>query len=143
MEDRATEKVAEGNRVKGDISTIEDIRLLVDTFYGRARLDDLVGPIFNDTIKDRWPEHLAKLYNFWQTVLLNVQSYSGSPFMAHAKLPVDKPHFERWIQLFHGTIDDLFVGPKADEAKQRAGLMAQMFQYKLASIRNDGTTPIG
>jgi hemoglobin len=86
---------------------------------------------------------LAKLYNFWQTVLLNVQSYSGSPFMAHAKLPVDKPHFERWIQLFHGTIDDLFVGPKADEAKQRAGLMAQMFQYKLASIRNDGTTPIG
>lgn len=111
MEDRATEKVAEGNRVKGDISTIEDIRLLVDTFYGRARLDDLVGLIFNDTIKDRWPEHLAKLYNFWQTVLLNVQSYSGSPFMAHAKLPVDKPHFERWIQLFHGTIDDLFVGP--------------------------------
>ena len=111
---------------KGDIRTIEDVRLLVDTFYGRARLDELVGPIFNDTIQDRWPEHLAKLYSFWQTVLLGEHTYYGSPFMPHSKLPVDKSHFDRWLQLFHATLDELFTGPKADEAKQRSVLMAQM-----------------
>lgn len=127
-------------REKGDIHTIEDVRLLVDTFYGRARLDQLVGPIFNDTIQDRWPEHLAKLYTFWQTVLLGEHTYYGSPFMPHAKLPVDKDHFDRWLQLFHATLNDLFTGPKSDEAKQRSVLMAQMFQFKLAHQGKGGNS---
>lgn len=142
MDHRELNNPVEGKRTKGDITTIEDIRLLVDTFYGRARLDTLVGPIFNETIQDRWPEHLAKLYNFWQTVLLGEHTYYGSPFMPHSKLPIAKPHFERWVQLFHATLEELFTGPKADEAKQRAVLMAEMFQYKLSSIAQDGTVPI-
>lgn len=142
MDDRAMNKPAEGKRAKGDITTLEDIRLLVDTFYGRARTDALVGPVFNDTIQDRWPEHLAKLYTFWQTILLGEHTYYGSPFMPHSKLPVDKSHFDRWLQLFHATLEDLFSGPKADEAKQRSVLMAQMFQFKLAEHARTGTTPI-
>lgn len=129
-------------REKGDIRSVEDIRLLVDTFYGRARLDELVGPVFNDTIEDRWPEHLAKLYNFWQTVLLGEHTYYGNPFMPHSKLPVDKSHFDRWLQLFHATLSDLFVGPKADEARERSIMMAQMFQFKLAEHARAGTMPI-
>lgn len=127
---------------KGDIRTIEDVRLLVDTFYGRARLDDLVGPVFNDTIQDRWPEHLAKLYNFWQTILLGQHTYSGSPFMPHSSLPIGKDHFDRWLQLFHATLNDLFSGPRADEAKQRSVMMAQMFQFRMAEHARAGTIPI-
>jgi hemoglobin len=127
---------------KGDIRTMEDVRLLVDTFYGRARLDELVGPIFNDTIQDRWPEHLAKLYTFWQTILLGEHTYYGSPFMPHAKLPIDKKHFDRWLQLFHATLDDLFAGPKTEEAKQRSVMMAQMFQFKLDEHAKRGTSPL-
>lgn len=130
------------SREKGDIRTIEDVRLLVDTFYGRARLDELVGPVFNDTIQDRWPEHLAKLYNFWQTILLGQHTYYGSPFIPHSGLPIDKDHFERWLQLFHATLNELFVGPKAEEAKQRSVMMAQMFQFKMAEHARAGTTPI-
>ncbi len=125
-----------------EIITIEDIRLLVDTFYGRARLDDLIGPIFNNTIQDRWPEHLNKLYNFWQPVLLGEHTSYGAPFPPHSVLPLEKAHFERWLQLFHKTLDDLFSGPKAEEAKQRSVLMAQMFQYKMAEHARMGTTPI-
>lgn len=132
----------EQHREKGDIRTIEDVRLLVDTFYGRARLDELVGPVFNDTIQDRWPEHLAKLYTFWQTILLGEHTYYGSPFMPHSKLPVDKSHFDRWLQLFHATLNELFTGPKAEEAKQRSVMMAQMFQFKLAEYARTGITPI-
>ena len=126
----------------GEILTIEDIRLLVDTFYGRARQDALIGSIFNDTIPDRWPEHLAKLYNFWQTILLGQHTYYGAPFLPHSVLPLEKAHFERWLQLFHQTLDDLFTGPKAEEAKQRSVLMAQMFQHRLAENARMGTTPI-
>lgn len=126
----------------GDIRTMEDVRLLVDTFYGRARQDELIGPIFNNTIQDRWPEHLNKLYSFWQTVLLGEHTYYGAPFPPHSVLPLQEAHFERWLQLFHKTLDDLFSGPKAEEAKQRSVLMAQMFQYKMAEHARMGTRPI-
>ena len=62
MDSSVLGETTNGQSEKGDIRTIEDVRLLVDTFYGRARLDELVGPIFNDTIQDRWPEHLAKIF---------------------------------------------------------------------------------
>ncbi len=126
----------------GEILTMEDIRLLVDTFYGRARKDELIGPIFNNAIQDRWPEHLEKLYRFWQTILLGQHTYYGAPFMPHAGLPIAKAHFDRWLQLFHATLDDLFTGPKAAEAKQRSGLMAEMFQFRMAEQARNGTTPI-
>jgi len=49
---------------------IEDVKLLVDTFYSKVRNDDTLAPIFNERIGDRWPEHLEKMYTFWQTTLL-------------------------------------------------------------------------
>lgn len=128
--------------VKDDIRTMEDIRLLVDTFYGRARQDGLVGPIFNETIQDRWPEHLAKLYAFWGTILLDARTYQGAPFVPHFPLPIAEPHFNRWLELFHATLDDLFEGPKAEEAKGRSVMMAHMFQIKIARYRNADATPI-
>lgn len=126
--------------VRPDILSMDDVRLLVDTFYGRVRTDDLIGPIFNDAIQDRWPEHLEKLHRFWQTVLLGEHTYYGSPFMPHAKLPIDKSHFDRWLQLFHATLNELFTGPKAEEAKQRSVMMAQMFQFKLAQHGKGGSS---
>ncbi|MCB9186465.1 MAG: group III truncated hemoglobin [Flavobacteriales bacterium] len=129
--------------MKKDIADIEDIKLLVNRFYDSVREDELLGPIFNDVIKDRWPEHLEKMYRFWQTVLLEEHTYHGSPFPPHAKLPVEKPHFERWINLFFATIDNHFDGELASEAKWRAQKMAEMFNYKIDYYRNSSATPIG
>ncbi|HMN06603.1 MAG TPA: group III truncated hemoglobin [Flavobacteriales bacterium] len=127
---------------KGDINTLEDVKLLVDTFYGRARQDELVGPIFNDTIQDRWPEHLAKLYAFWSTILLDARSYHGRPFVPHFPLPIAEEHFNRWLQLFHGTLDDFFQGPRTEEARMRSVMMARMFLFKITEYREAGLTPI-
>ena len=123
---------------KHDIETIEDIRLLVDTFYDKVRNDAFLAPVFNAKIEDRWPEHLEKMYTFWQTVLLGEHTYFGSPFPPHAKLPVDHTHFEQWLQLFTQTIGELFYGEKAAEALWRAHKMAQMFQLKIAHYRTQG-----
>jgi hemoglobin len=119
-----------------DILTIEDIKLLVNTFYSKVQKDNFIGPIFNEKIGDRWPEHLEKMYGFWETILLEVHSYSGSPFPPHKQLPVSKEHFDRWMEIFIQTTDSLFTGSLADEAKLRAKNMAEMFNYKIDYFRN-------
>lgn len=119
-----------------DITTIEDIKLLVNTFYTKVQKDDLIGPIFNEKMQGRWPEHLETMYKFWQTILLEQHTYSGSPFPPHKHLPVDQSHFTRWIEIFTKTVDSLFIGILAEEAKMRAVTMASMFQHKIEYFRD-------
>ena len=127
---------------KKNITHLEDIKLLVDRFYGKVQKDELLAPIFNHRIGDRWPQHLEKMYTFWQTVLLGEHTYYGSPFAPHARLPVDQEHFDRWLTLFYETLDENFSGPQAEEAKWRAHKMADMFRYKIEYYRDHPATPI-
>ncbi len=127
---------------KKNILQLEDIKLLVDRFYEKVREDVLLAPVFNQRMGDRWPEHLEKMYKFWQTVLLGEHTYFGSPFTPHALLPVDKKHFDQWLTLFYETVDENFTGEKAEEAKWRASKMAEMFLYKIEYYRNNSAKPI-
>ena len=119
-----------------EIITLDDIKKLVDTFYEKVRRDELIGPIYNERIQDRWPQHLEKMYTFWQTVLLGEHTYFASPFPPHANLPVSHKHFEKWVELFTQTLDELFTGEKAEDAKWRAGKMAEMFESKIEYYKN-------
>jgi len=119
-----------------DIKTLDDIKLLVNTFYSKVQNDPFIGPIFNEKIGHRWPEHLEKMYRFWQTILLEEHTYSGSPFPPHKHLPVEMEHFSRWMEIFTETVDSLFKGSLAEEAKLRAKNMAEMFNYKIQYFRN-------
>lgn len=117
--------------MKKEIQNIDDIGVLVRAFYGKVREDELLKDIFINTIEDRWPQHLDKMYRFWQTVLLEEHTYMGSPFPPHAKLPVEKFHFDRWLKLFNETVDELFVGEIAAKAKSQGERMAEMFHSKI------------
>lgn len=125
-----------------DIENIEDIKLMVNTFYAKIREDEMLGIIFNQNIQDRWPQHLEKMYRFWQTILLEEYTYDGRPFPPHAHLPIGKVHFEQWLSLFEETIHNLFHGEKADEAIWRAQKMATMFESKLDYLRNNPDKPL-
>ena len=125
-----------------DISNLEDIKLLVNTFYNNVRENTLIGPIFMEKIQGRWPEHLEKMYRFWQTILLEEHTYSGSPFPPHKQLPIEKKHFTRWMEIFTETVDNLFVGSLAEEAKLRAQNMAEMFNYKIEYFRHEAKHPL-
>lgn len=131
---------ATGNRT--EIISLAEIKLLVDTFYGKVRQDELIGPIFDEVIGDRWPVHLQKMYSFWQTVLLGEHTYGGAPFPPHLKLPIGQTHFDRWIGIFNATVDELFHGKIAEEAKWRAEKMAQMFTHKLSYYRQRNVHPL-
>lgn len=122
-----------------EISNKEDVKLFVDAFYAKVRIDPRIGPVFAAIIPSEahWPIHLERMYSFWNTVLFGVRDYRGNPFAKHANLPIEKPHFERWVSLLTATIDELFEGEKAEEVKMRAEKMSLMFQSKLQVIRNN------
>lgn len=128
-----------------DIGTAEDIQTLVHTFYEKVGSDALLGPIFNDFAHVNWAEHLPTMCSFWESMLLGAGTYKGAPFPLHAVLPVQKEHFIRWLELFTGTVDDLFQGSKADEAKGRAISIADTFAQRMGLLggpRGLGACPI-
>lgn len=125
--------------MKQDILTLDDIKVLVDQFYSTVRKDKLLGPIFQERIQSNWAIHLEKMYSFWQTILLDEHNYFGSPFPPHINLPINAQHFGQWLKLFEATVDQLYSGKKAEEAKWRAQKMAQMFQFKLEYLQANPT----
>lgn len=120
--------------MKHDILSIDDIKLLVNTFYEQAQKDALLGPVFNSKISD-WDKHLNIMYTFWETVILDGYSYKGTPFNKHIDLPINREHFDHWVALFSKVIDELFEGPHAENAKQRAAQFGVIFSSKLEFLR--------
>lgn len=116
-----------------DISTRKDIEVLVDRFYDRVQADTLLAPVFSHV---DWVKHLPVMYNFWSSMLLGESSYRGNPFQKHVNLPITGAHFERWLKLFVQTVDEQFAGPRAEEIKERAGNIANVFQYKMGLLEH-------
>lgn len=114
-----------------EIRNREEIETLVNLFYDKVKLDEMLAPIFAHV---NWPEHLPIMYNFWASMLLGDRSYSGNPFQKHMPLHLQTDHFERWLALFTQTVDENFIGDKAEEVKSRAQSIASVFQYRLNLI---------
>lgn len=118
-----------------DIQTRDDIILLVDQFYNKVRTNPIIGPIFTEVAQLDFSTHLPVMYSFWASQLLGEQSYNGNPMIPHLKLgkltPMGEVQFTEWLRLFTETVDEFFLGTKADEAKSRAGNIARLMLYKI------------
>ena len=111
------------------------IAVLVDTFYAHVREDDVIGPVFNRVVAD-WPEHLAKLTDFWSSVMLGVGAYKGNPMMAHLPIPeMDPQHLERWLTLWQQTTAELFEPEIADIFLGKAIMVGERFVAAATSVR--------
>jgi hemoglobin len=112
-----------------------DVELLVNTFYTKVRASPILGYIFDDLARVDWESHLPKMYSFWATLLLDERSFSGNPMVRHMELsksaPMTTVEFSEWIRLFTDTVDELFEGGTASEAKLRAANIARLMQYKI------------
>jgi hemoglobin len=90
-----------------DISE-ELIHALVHRFYGKIRTDQELGPIFDRVIGDGWDPHLAKMCDFWSSVVLMTGRFKSNPMTAHIRLKQVRPeHFARWLALFGETAREL------------------------------------
>lgn len=123
--------------LRGDIASRQDIVRLVDTFYSQVREDDLLGFIFDDVAQVDWSMHLPRMYDFWEAVLFGAATFKGNPLAVHQQLamltPLTRREFERWLQLFHGTVDALFDGEIAHEAKVRSARIASVMLYHVGT----------
>ncbi len=107
------------------------IAKLVHGFYDRIRADEVLGPIFQAEITD-WDPHLAKMVDFWSSILLMTKRYDGRPVPAHVKIPgLDREHFGHWLALFEKTARDLLPVEAADLFIDRAHRIAQSLQLSL------------
>ncbi len=125
-----------------DIRTEADIEKLIRTFYEKALTDEQIGFLFTEVAKIDLSSHLPKLYTFWSAVLLHKGRYQGNVMQVHidldTKYALKKEHFERWQYLFNTTVDELFKGPVAEDAKRRVQLMKQLMRFKIAQSREEG-----
>lgn len=111
-----------------DLDDPTEVAELVRRFYADVAQDELLGPMFNDVAQVDWSEHLPKLTAFWCRALFGIPGYQGNPYRAHqlvdAQRPFTRAHFERWLDLFHETLDLGWEGPAVEAAKLLARKVA-------------------
>lgn len=112
-----------------DIQSATDVKLLVDTFYERVLKDELLSPFFQ---RLDFAHHLPNMYHFWNFVLLDEPGYTTNVTEIHSRMRLNKELFDRWVEMFSATVDDLFAGEKAGLAKQRAAIMGWTMASKFS-----------
>ncbi len=112
MSDAAAEtEVAEAPQPPLDVEALEPcIRACVRDFYEKAKVDDLLGPVFNGSIRD-WDKHLSTMDDFWSGALLGTQRYTAAPFPPHLKLTMGQEHFDRWRDLWIPSVEATLPDP--------------------------------
>ena len=133
-------KDEENNSVAGlnDIKDRHDIEKILSSFYEQAFKDELIGRFFTEVVPLDLKTHLPVITDFWEAVLFNTHSYRKNVMDIHRHIhelsPINKTHLDRWVQIFHTTIDRFYMGEKATLMKQRgqsiAGLMDVKLNYK-------------
>ena len=103
---------------------------LVHTFYADVRSDQILGPTFDGVIGDRWGPHLARMVEFWCTVMLDTRSFKGNVLARHMAIPgVTPEHFKRWLAYWFSRTNEFFA-PAAAVVLQRAALGIAKMLYR-------------
>ncbi|MEN9684608.1 MAG: hypothetical protein RLZZ28_394 [Bacteroidota bacterium] len=121
--------------MKKDITTKEDINLLVHSFYDKVKADSMIGPLFTEIARVNWEKHLPVMSDFWENALFFTGTYQGNPMDLHKHLQkamkLEQVHFQQWNQLFMATVDEHFSGENALLAKQRALKISSILQAEI------------
>lgn len=120
--------------MKTDIKNRADIEKLINAFYDKIKTDTKIGYFFTEVANVNWDKHLPRMYDFWENILFSTGNFVGNPMAKHKELhqksTMTEAHFQHWNALFNETVDELFIGDKAEEIKQRAANIAMAMMYK-------------
>lgn len=126
--------------MKKDIENRDDIELLVNRFYEKVKADELISYLFSEVIPVNWEKHLPIMYNFWENILFFTGAFPGQPMSLHQHLhhisSLNLEHFARWNKLFDDSVDELFEGPQATNAKDKAHSISTVMQIKILNTHN-------
>lgn len=112
-----------------DLDTSEEIFEMVTRQYVDVVQDELLEPYFNfgPGFID-WQAHIGNVTDYWCHVLLYAPDYEIDVIESHRPLHDQDPFkpelFDRWLQIFHDTVEGGWSGPNATRAQKRATGMA-------------------
>ena len=118
---------------KHAVPSTASLTALVHGFYADVRADPLLGPVFEEALRDRWEPHLARMVDFWSTVAMGSKSFSGNVFGKHMALSgVTPAHFAAWVRLWAEHTDARFPPAVAQQLQQTAhGVARNLFRVCL------------
>lgn len=129
------------NIMKTDIAERSDIEKFIIAFYEKVKQDETIGFIFNEVVEMDWPRHIPIIVDFWESILLDNPVYKRNAMEVHytlnQKQPLTQAHFNKWLDLFSNTIDELHEGKIATLAKTRAKGIADVMLLKMSSINGN------
>jgi hemoglobin len=112
-----------------ELCTEEEVRQLVHTFYAKAQVDPMLGPIFESRVAD-WSRHLAHMEDFWSSALRGTARFRGAPMPKHAALPgLGAETFRRWLSLFDEACRELPNTAMGERASELAARVANSLWY--------------
>lgn len=112
-----------------DLDSPEEIFEMVTRQYVDVSQDALLNPYFNfgPGFID-WQAHIGNVTDYWCHVLLYAPGYDIDVIETHRHLHENAPFtpelFDRWVAIFHDTVNGGWTGPLADIANKRATGMA-------------------
>ena len=132
LDDRVLGARAQAAVALETVAAREATARLVDRFYAKIRTDPQLGPIFERVVRGKWDTHLEKMRDFWSSVMLTTGRYKGAPVPAHLRIKDIEPRlFDRWLQLFGETCDELFDGEVAEAFRAKAARIAESLKLAL------------
>lgn len=125
-----------------DLIPAESIDRLVETFYGKARADDLLGPVFEAAVED-WPAHFEKLGEFWRGVMFGKSRYRGGMMFAHfqQREHITPAHLERWLKLWWEATEATMAPQAAAAFRFKAARIAESMSLALFRDPKTGLPP--
>ena len=104
----------------------EQIRQLVDSIYGKIRADADLEPIFERVVAGDWETHLAKMYDFWSSVMLTTGYYKGSLVAVRKHMGgLEIGLLDRGLALFGDSCDELLDSETAGLCWLKASRIAE------------------
>ncbi|APG48163.1 group III truncated hemoglobin [Phaeobacter porticola] len=121
--------------------TAEQIAYVVDVFYARVRVHQVLGPVFSAHVED-WPEHEEKITRFWCNAILREKCYSGNPMRVHVSRPdVKAEHFPIWLGLFHEVLQAELPELTARQWGALADRIGEGFRTGIVAMRQPKDAP--
>ncbi|MDY0781382.1 group III truncated hemoglobin [Tenacibaculum sp. IB213877] len=122
--------------MKPDITSREDIKLIIIKFYDSLLSHEKMFPFFEEIVNQNELEHhLEIIIDFWEDLLFNTYKYKNNPMQKHLdfakRIPFTKEHFNLWLYQLTQTIDFYFEGENCSTMKTRANSIATIMQIKM------------
>jgi hemoglobin len=114
----------------------------MNRFHARVMSDEIIGYIFTDVARLVLEKHLPVIGDFWETLLFGTgeyQRHGRNPLRIHAPLNLETPlrseHFRHWLKIFRESVDESFVGERAELAKTRAEMIGIRIGNFMGEVR--------